>query len=169
MQVALFSLLSVTLLISALADWRHRLIPDVVLAPTLALGLGVRFLYEGVGDVEQGLVSGLIAGAGCLLIFGGVSWFNRGFGAGDVKLVTVMGACLGVPVAVVAVVFTTVAGAVQAVLAVIWQGAGKETVDRMLRPASNSSATRRHIPYGVAIAVGSAWAMWWAHGNVSGN
>ncbi len=169
MQVALFSLLSVTLLVSALADWRSRLIPDVVLAPTLVLGLGLRFVFEGVGDLEEGVASGLAAAAGCGLLFGAVAWFNKGFGLGDVKLMMVVGACLGVSLGAAALLFTTIAGALQAVLVVIWQGAGRETVDRILRPQSNSSATRRHIPYGVAIAVGSAWAMWWAHGNVSGN
>jgi prepilin peptidase CpaA len=168
-QVALFTLLSVALLVCAVSDWRLHLIPDVVLAPTLVLGLGVRFVYEGWGDLEAGLASGLIAAVLCAALFGVVAWFNRGFGAGDVKLMLVVGACLGVWLGAAAVLFTTIAGALQAVLVVIWQGAGKETVDRMLRPASNSSATRRHIPYGVAIAVGSAWAMWWAHANVSGN
>jgi prepilin peptidase CpaA len=80
-----------------------------------------------------------------------------------VKLLGVVGACLGAPQVLVAVMFVAVVGAVQAVIAVIWQDAGSDTLRRMLGGPSNSSARRRHIPYGVAIAVGSAWAVWWGH------
>jgi prepilin peptidase CpaA len=163
MEAPLLSLLGVTLAVSALSDARARLIPDVVTWPAFALALGVRWVFEGLGDLDRGLISGVVAAAGVAALFGGIAWANRGFGWGDVKLLVVVGAALGVPQILVAVMFVAVVGAVQAVIVVLWQGTAGDTLGRMLRGPSNSSATRRHIPYGVAIAVGSAWAMWWGH------
>jgi prepilin signal peptidase PulO-like enzyme (type II secretory pathway) len=56
MEGTLVSLLLVTLAVCALSDARARLIPDVVTLPALGLALGVRWLFEGIGDLEHGLL-----------------------------------------------------------------------------------------------------------------
>jgi prepilin peptidase CpaA len=81
------------------------------------------------------------------------------------------GAVFGYPLALAALVFTSLAGALQALVTLIWQGAvwdtlagvGRRLAERVkLLPGAVEEA-RRHIPYGVAIALGSLWAMWWEH------
>jgi prepilin peptidase CpaA len=154
---ALFSLVTVTLVVCVVTDVRARRIPDVVTWPSLALALGLRAGLGGIGDLEHGLLGGL-AGAGLGLgLFGVVALAKRGLGWGDVKLMGAVGAALGLELTMAALLFTSLAGAVQAVAAVLYPG------------RTNSDQTPRHIPYGVAIAVGSAWAMWWGRSNLTGS
>jgi prepilin peptidase CpaA len=103
-------------------------------------------------------------------LFAVLAWRGNGFGWGDVKLMAVVGAVFGYPLVLSALVFISLAGALQAVVALIWQGAVWDTLARgmqrvgeklkIVKPAEAKTA-RRHIPYAVAIALGSAWAMWW--------
>lgn len=169
-HIALTSVVGVALLASVATDLLFRRILDAVTYPALALGLGIRFFAEGLGDVEHGLLSGLL-GAGLaagMLAF--LAWRGR-MGWGDVKLMAVVGAVFGYPLALAALVFTSLVGALQAVVTLIWQGAvwdtllgvGRRLAERLrLLPGAVHEA-RRHIPYGVAIALGSLWAMWWEH------
>lgn len=154
---ALWSVLGVTLLVCVVTDLRERRIYDLVTWPAMGLALGLRALLSGVGDLDAGLSSGA---AGALLglgLFGLVALAGRGLGWGDVKLMGVVGATLGFQLAVAALLFTSLAGAAQAVGALFW------------RRHTNSAQTPGHIPYGVAIAVGSVWAIWWGRANLLGH
>jgi prepilin peptidase CpaA len=174
-EFALWSLLSVALLISVVTDLSSRKILDVVTYPAVAIALIVRFVYQGRGDVEHGLVSGAIGGAGAALVFAlmNLLWKKRGFGWGDVKLVAAVGAAFGYPAVVAALVFISLVGALQVIVTLIWQGAVWETIGGVFRrlavkakladPKKGEEPQQRHVPYGVAIALGSFWAMWWEH------
>jgi prepilin peptidase CpaA len=93
-------------------------------------------------------------------------------GWGDVKLMAGVGAVLGFPAVLAAAAFISLAGALQAVVTLLWHGAAWETLAAMgrrwavrarLMQEGAASEPRRHIPYGVAIALGTFWAMWWQH------
>ncbi len=151
-QIALWTILGVALLISVVTDVRGGRILDVVTYPAIAAGLGVRLGFEGLGDSERGLISGVIAALGALAFFALLAWRKK-MGWGDVKLMGAVGAALGFPLTVAALLFISLAGAGQAAVTLIWRG---------VRPSKQQgSAAARHIPYGVAIALGCAWAMWW--------
>ncbi|TQF09724.1 prepilin peptidase, partial [Myxococcus llanfairpwllgwyngyllgogerychwyrndrobwllllantysiliogogogochensis] len=83
-----------------------------------------------------------------------------------------VGAVLGFPASMAAAAFISLVGAAQAVVSLLWQGAVWDTVAAALRrwavrlhlARSGAQPTeRRHIPYGVAIALGTLWALWWQH------
>ncbi len=160
----LFSLLVVTAVIAVVTDVRSRSIPDLLTYPAMVLCLAVRLWFEGVGELTSGLLSGLAGLCATVVWFGAFALLKKGMGWGDVKLAGVMGAALGMPLTLAALVFVSVVGAFQAIVSLIWAGALSDTVRGVLaRKVDGQSAnpTKRHIPYGVAIALGSVWAMWW--------
>jgi prepilin peptidase CpaA len=168
LRLALWILLGVALLISAVTDLVQRQILDVVTLPTLGLALTARGFKEGFGDLERGVLSGLLSAAGASLLFALLAWKGR-MGWGDVKLMAAVGAVFGYPTVMAAMIFVSLAGALQAVVTLMWQGealaAARSIGDRWLKalrrkPLADGS-TLRTIPYGVAIALGSFWAMWW--------
>ena len=174
-QTSLWTVLGVALVISVVTDvLRHRIL-NVITYPLVGIGLAVRLYSEGVGSLETGLISGLVSGAGlaALLVPGAL----RGrMGWGDVKLMGGVGVVLGYPGVMAAGAFISLAGAFQAVVTLIWKGevwdtlaeAGRRwAIKARLLSAEARPATQRHIPYGVAIAVGTFWAMWWQHSNLS--
>ncbi|XXF75477.1 A24 family peptidase [Myxococcaceae bacterium GXIMD 01537] len=173
-QLALWSILGVALLVSVVTDVLRRRILDVVTYPLIGLALGVRLLTEGVGGAETGLISGLISGVGLAAVLLPLA-LRGSMGWGDVKLMAGVGAVLGYPAVLAAGVFISLIGAAQAVVTLIWQGAVWETLAavgrrwlgrlRLLREDS-VPVPGRHIPYGVAIALGTFWAMWWQHENL---
>jgi len=170
-HIALWTVLAVALAISVVTDVLRRQILDVVTYPLVAVALGVRLWTEGVGGLETGLVSGVVAGAGLALLL--VPGAMRGrMGWGDVKLMAGVGAVLGFPTVMAAAIFISLVGAVQAVVTLLWRGAVRETPGHKVRRWAvrvrllDESAARvagPHIPYGVAIALGTFWAMWWQY------
>jgi prepilin peptidase CpaA len=170
-HIALWTVLAVALVISVATDVLRRQILDVVTYPLMAVGLGVRLWADGVGDLQTGLVSGVVSGVGLALLL--VPAAVRGkMGWGDVKLMAGVGAVLGYPAVMAAAAFISLVGALQAVVTLLWHGAVWETLGDMARRLAvrlrlmherEESASPRHIPYGVAIALGTFWAMVWQH------
>ncbi len=169
LKLILWIVLGLALAISVITDLLGRRIFDLVTLPAIAVSLGLRAWAEGLGDPEHGLVSGLIGLAGAGALFAVLAAWKKSFGWGDVKLVAGVGAALGYPLVLAALAFISLSGALQAIVTLIWQGAVWDTVRQMLErlgrklklSQAQPSATPRHIPYGVAIALGSVWAMWW--------
>jgi prepilin peptidase CpaA len=160
----LFSLLAVTVIVAVGTDLKSRRIPDLLTYPAMALCLAVRLWLEGMGELTSGFLSGLAGLGAAVLWFGAFALSKKGLGWGDVKLAGVMGAALGMPLTLAAMVFVSVAGAFQAIVSLIWAGALSDTVRGVLSrktDGQDGNRVKRHIPYGVAIAVGSLWAMWW--------
>ncbi|MCP3144959.1 A24 family peptidase [Pyxidicoccus xibeiensis] len=174
-QIALWTVLGVALVISVVTDVMRREILDVVTYPLMAVALGVRLATEGVGDLETGLVSGLVSGAGLAALLLPAAFRGR-MGWGDVKLMGGVGAVMGFPAVLAAAAFISLVGALQAVVTLLWQGAVWDTLAAATRRwaarvhlarADAQPEARRHIPYGVAIALGTFWALWWQHGSMS--
>jgi prepilin peptidase CpaA len=168
LKQALWLVLSGALLISVVTDVLSRKILDWVTLPVIALTLGLRAWHQFPGELDQGLLSGLIAGGAAAAFFGVLAW--RGvFGWGDVKLLGAVGAAFGFPLIMGALLFISLAGALQAIVTLLWQGAVWDTLraagsrwgKRLKLSKSAIDAPSRHIPYAVAIALGSFWAMWW--------
>lgn len=170
-QLAFWGTLAVALSASVVSDLHSRRVLDAVTYPAFLLLLALRFFGEGVGDAERGLLSGVLGSA----ISGGVFslWAFRGrMGWGDVKLVAVAGAAFGWPQILSALVFISLAGALQAVLSLLLKGEALTWISekarnlsaRFTRNAKQQATSPRHIPYAVAIALGSALALWWDSG-----
>jgi prepilin peptidase CpaA len=168
LKLLLEGVLGLALLISAFTDLASRRILDLVTYPTIAICLLLRAWEEGLGDSEHGALSGLIGLGGGAALFAILALFKK-FGWGDVKLMAAVGAALGYPLILAALAFVSLSGALVAVVSLIWQGAVWDTarslivgIGKRLKLAKDGeNPVQRHIPYGVAIALGSVWAMWW--------
>ena len=175
-QIAIWVVLGVALTISVITDLRTRKILNVVTFPTIALCLALRF----AGGLKSGDWWGAAGGAGLAgglvgLSVGGIFFFIMnamgGMGLGDVKLAAAVGAGVGFPAMLACLLFIGIAGGIEAVVVLIWQGKFLKTFGGMARAALEKTklvkpgAPREHtkIPYGVAIALGSIWGMWWWH------
>ncbi len=85
-----------SLLVITFIDLDHRIIPDVISLPGIAIGLAVSFFLDSI-SVWDSLI-GLVAGGGSLFLvaFAYEALTKReGMGGGDVKLLAMIGAWLG--------------------------------------------------------------------------
>lgn len=102
-------------------DWKHQLIPDVMLGIMLlsTIGLGIPLSWSD-------RLTHLISGAVCSAFFFAL-WFGtrgRGIGFGDVKLGFVMGVMLGYPGTIIACYIAFLTGAFWGVILMITHKAG---------------------------------------------
>jgi Flp pilus assembly protein protease CpaA len=142
-QIALATL-AFALVVSSVTDLRHRRIPNAVTYPALLIVTACLVWLGGLSLLLDSTLGALVCAAPLALAM----W--RGWmGAGDVKLMAVAGlvsaAAAGWSFALAVLVDVAVAGGV---LALSWVLAAKASGHR--RP--------RSVPYGVAIAAGTAWA-----------
>lgn len=138
--------MALSLAVSVVTDLRRRLILNAVTLPALAVILVALFLLGGWALLaEAGL--GLAVCTVPLL----VAFKLRAMGAGDVKLMmlpgAVSGAAAGWPFSITVLLYVSIAGGVQALA---W----------LLAAKLRGSGRPRHVPYGLAIAAGTAAAFW---------
>jgi prepilin peptidase CpaA len=162
------------LLVACVAAWtdaRTRRIPNLVCLAGLMLGLvinAVRYGAEGLAVSAAGIGTG----AGLLA----PAYLLRLMGAGDVKLMAAVGALLGFPAVVMAVLASHVAGGVIAFAVALRAGVARQAV-RATQDLAVSLATQvarprgmlppgtgRRVPFGVAVVVGTAFALWFGTG-----
>lgn len=144
--------------IAVVSDVVRGSISDWVSLGTIACVLAARYADQGLGDFESGLLSGVAAGSGAAIVFSGFAFRHRGLEWADVKLLGAMGAGLGYPLVMAGVLFVALSGAVLAIVFSLWKGDLSATLRRVLKV---ENGPRARMPYSVAIAVGSVWAMWW--------
>ena len=138
--VAIFAALWLALAVSVATDLRRRLILNAVTLPALAVVLGI-YLWQGDSSAVGGSLLGLAVCAGPFFVAALPGWM----GMGDAKLMAVVGAALGWPLALLALLYVSIAGGAQALLWIaIARVRGRE------RP--------RYVPYAVAIAAGTLGA-----------
>jgi prepilin peptidase CpaA len=142
-QIALATLF-ISLTVSVVTDLRRHLILNAVTLPALAVVLGCFFWLGGAGLVFEALVGVAV----CVLPLL-IGYFFKAMGAGDLKLMAVCGAVAGAAsswaFSATVLLFVSIAGGIQAVLWLL--------IAKLLgRPKP------RYIPYGVAIAAGTAYA-----------
>lgn len=159
-------LLMVLLAIAAVSDARSYRIPNALTVAGMMLGLAVN-TFDGQAGVAGflGGLGGLFAGLVALLpmyVFG-IS------GAGDVKLMAMVGAFLGVPDVLVALLFVFLTGGVLALLTVIVRRVTRQFITNLafvLRAATVTALTGvraeetrmvsvARLPYAVCIALGT--------------
>ena len=129
--------LALALAISVATDLRSRLVLNLVTLPALAVVLLCAFVGGGRARLVSSLL-GVLACAGPFLLASLPGWI----GMGDVKLMAVVGAALGWPVALAALFWVTVAGGVQAAL-------------QLLVARVRGAEKPRYVPYACAIAAGT--------------
>jgi prepilin peptidase CpaA len=131
-------------------------IPNWLTMTGMAAGLLLGYLPGGI-SLGSSLV-GFCIGFGFLLIF----YLYGGMGGGDVKLMGAVGALLGYPLIVPAIVYTAFIGLVLALFRLLSQRAFWLRAGRLARRCTGGAATtaeappiQRTVPYGLAIAAGT--------------
>jgi len=152
--------------LAALNDVRHRRIPNHLTIPAVAIAVAARALFGGSEGLFDSLTGMAIAG-GVLL----PGWLMGWMGAGDVKLVAAVGAWLGMPGAVFAVLGSLIAGGIVSVVIAVRQGAlgrtlhsamslGLWSLARVGRSAVTPPLTTGiRFPFAVAVLAGSTFAL----------
>jgi prepilin peptidase CpaA len=157
-----FSYFALILLVAAVWDIRFKRIPNWLTFPSMIVALSY---YVIVGGFEGLLFSlqGAVVGMAILII----PYFMRGMGAGDVKLVGVVGAFLGVGKVVLALLWTALVGGLYAIVLLIYYICLKRTLRPYLSaaypcrgseevlPPSGMALKKPSLCYGVAIAIGT--------------
>jgi prepilin peptidase CpaA len=163
--------LIVVVLIAVWTDVRTRRIPNGLTATAVVMALVLRALLD-AGAVVDGLMGAGIALAVLLPLFA-----LGGVGGGDAKLLVAVGAFLGPHGFFVAGLATAVAGGVMAlawsarrgvILPVLLNTGGLLkyvfTAGRSGERATLESPGAVSVPYGVAIAAGTLFALWYGGG-----
>lgn len=155
-------ILLVIIFLALLFDLRERRIPNLL----IVLGLISAAVYHGYTAQTAGLIycgQGLLTGM--LLLF--IPFFMGGMGAGDVKLLGVIGAIKGYLFAISTFLWMALWGGLIAILLLIYQRKLRETFSRLgrglmmtavgampLSQAINQQEFSLYYPYALAIALG---------------
>ncbi len=131
--------LSVLLIVTAFTDLAHGLVYDWVTIPAACLGLLAQTLADGWAGTERAAL-GLAVAVGVF----GLGVLLGGLGGGDLKAMAAVGALGGYPFILWAILYTIVIGGVIGVGVLIRSGPGNQH--------------HQTVPYGLAIAVGTASA-----------
>jgi len=150
-------------------DIRSNRIPNWISLSTLILGLSTQLVINGSDGLIFSL-GGVALGFICFFPF----YLKRGMGAGDVKLMAVIGSFLGFKFTLLAVAYTLIFGGVMGILIILNKGKTKILLRRYWNMASITLATRKvfYIPppendpghsrfaYALAIAGGTCVALY---------
>ena len=160
--------LTVLLLAGCVTDVRDRRIPNALVLGIIAGGLSFSLATRPVGTAFAYSLEGLLLGFVIWIVFhiAGV------IGAGDVKFFSAAGTWLGPSATWRAALVAGVVGGVLAVFFLLRERRFTSTLRRLVLAASSKStavlvdlpdrgaASRRQLPYGVALAAGALAAAW---------
>jgi len=160
--------LALMLTVCLVTDLRSRKIYNLVIFPVLIFGIGFNFVTGGGAGLLQSLW-GTLAGLGILII----PFVLGGMGAGDVKLLAVIGAVKGPMFIVYTAIGMGLAGGVIALAIILYQRNFHRIVASFLQgglmimlrnfriSALNLDNEKIMFPYGLAITIGAMGAFWW--------
>lgn len=156
------AILIIVLLICSVTDLKSRKIYNAVIFPTLLITCFLRFIFYGWADLGSAFV-GLFVGGGILLI----PYLLGGMGAGDVKLLALVGAMKGTIFVFYTAVYMAIFGAIIALGILIFRRGTIKRIKsitmfyagwlnglRMPLYIDRQSLTLTY-PYGIAIAAGA--------------
>ncbi len=133
-------LIFICLLITiAMIDQEHFIIPNILVAPGVVLGL-VSTALPGMPSLENTAGAGLGAGLLFWIIW---RFYPKGMGEGDIKYALMLGFVLGWPAISVAVFLAALIGTVFGIIGIVAQGGDRNTP----------------IPFGLYLSLGSFVAL----------
>lgn len=155
-------LLFVLLAVCIVTDIRKRKIYNAVLFPVLAAAFIMNTCFSGLPGLEDSLLGG-VAGFGILLL----PYLLGGMGAGDVKLLAVIGAIKGIVFVLMAAFYMAIAGGIIALFVLLFKKGIRKRLNQIVycfhgmqngisfSPFSDKEGLRTTYPYGLAIAAGA--------------
>jgi len=149
-------------LTSFITDITKKKIYNIQTYPSIAAGLLLGYTSGGGHGILMSL-AGLFTGLALLFII----FLAGGIGAGDVKLLGAIGALKGTVFVLWTMFYTGLIGGIMAFALLIWKGRLLNTLKNMfifLRHPVKARADQQqkehmYLPYGVAISLGSVWAL----------
>lgn len=162
--------------ICAVTDILYGKIYNKITYPVILLGV-ILAIFSGFMMLKASLVGLLV---GFLLYF--LVFMMGGFGGGDVKLMTAVGALMGYPFVLYASFYSALIGGIMSIAAVIWKGKLLRTLRNVfsvffsyplslifpgMEPISLNPENSMRIPFGFAICLGTLWAVLEFHFHVS--
>jgi prepilin peptidase CpaA len=161
--------LIIVLLIALAIDMRIFKIPNVLTYPAMAAALTFHTVLNGAGGLLYSML-GLVAGLGIFFLP-----FALGFmGAGDVKLMGVVGAALGARGVLNACVFTSLAGGILAIALLALHNRNVKFLSsyadalnasigerRVINVPSTEKENKPKVYYALAIAAGTIYTICW--------
>lgn len=146
MPIALFLPLACLLLWAVISDLRTQTIPNELILIGVMYSLAATWL--GWGDLNYGqLALGLLVGL-TLFVY---PYYRSWMGAGDLKLMAMIGMHLGPYATLMAGIYAMAAGGLLAITYLLQRKKLKKTITNMFA----SRVTEEKIPYALAIAVGT--------------
>ena len=167
-QFGLVGILSV----AVVTDLQTRKIYNWLTFPAILAGIGLNVAIGGWAGLQTSLL-GLFLGS---LVFV-VGFFMGAMGAGDVKLMAAIGAWMGWPYTLAAVIYVTIVGGVIALGAAALNGSLNQLFKNiywffvgLVTPGAKASASLTQsaappVAYGVSIAIGTALALFFPEPN----
>lgn len=153
---------------AAIVDVRQHRIPNAITYPAIGLGMVIRCSLYGWRGLASAIAGAMVA-TGIMFLF----YCVKAMGAGDVKLMAAIGSLVGLTELGTVLAATAIAGGVMATIYVCYRGRFGSTLRSVasvvlfhsesgLRPhprvnLNNPAALR--MPYGLAIAAGSLYAL----------
>jgi len=122
-------------------DLDHHIIPNSITVPGTVIGLALALFAPQLGvSFREALLGAAVVGGMLWALSAGYEWLRGqiGLGMGDVKLMAMLGAFLGLQGAMAALLVGSLFGLVYGGIMIAAKGTGRST----------------HIPYGPALAVG---------------
>jgi prepilin peptidase CpaA len=172
------TLLTALLLSAVIVDLRSRRIPNTLVLAGLVLAFTAHLITLSTGSSPLAgrswwaPLTGMLTGLATLFPL----YLLRATGAGDVKLMGMVGAFIGVQPVLTATLYTLLAGGLLSLVFMLGRGVAAQTLanvrflltDWALRASSGQGArlaplqtTAARLPYAVAIALGTGAALLW--------
>ena len=155
------------LIIAMITDIHGNRIPNWLTLPAIIIGLGINFILAGACGLLFS-IEGLILGMGLFIVL----YMLGGMGAGDVKLMGVVGTMLGPQMVLWAALYTAIIGGIYALAVIAFHPrtrAIRTALMEMVKGVIYSRSLKYNRPvneekppklcYGVAIAMGTVAAV----------
>jgi prepilin peptidase CpaA len=159
-------LLFIVLIICVITDIKSRKIYNNVILPSLLIAIFLQIMGTGfTGLIES--VKGFGIGLGVLLI----PYLLGGMGAGDVKLLALIGSIKGTGFVLVTSVYMALFGGIMAIAFLLFQRGVFQKINAIIYsifsirygikfPIALKNERKTTLPYGVAIAAGAFFSFW---------
>lgn len=157
--------LALTIGIAAITDFREHRIYNKLLGPAFIIAIVLQIYFKGWNGLRESLL-GVFIGFLILLI----PYFLGGIGAGDVKLLAVIGAFGGAKFVITSFLYSSIVGGIISAGLLARRGALRATLYRFLlfsplrikidkQNKQVYEAQKEKFPYGIAITFGTLLAM----------
>lgn len=122
-RFVIYYILVAALIVVAFIDIDHQIIPNEISLPGIVIGFLFSFVNPDIGWI--GSVIGIIVGGGCLLLVIGIYYLltkREGMGGGDVKLLAMIGAFLGIGGVFITVLVGSIIGSIVGLIVMAKRG-----------------------------------------------